>query len=90
MRADERVSQPARSSVVQPFRLVDLSEVQAAEIACKRFDGSRQVPHINLGKLYCARNDLDQALTHLDEALRLDPGNPEVRELASRIRSQLS
>lgn len=59
-------------------------------IACKRFDGSRQVPHINLGKLYCARRDYEQALLHLDEALRLDPGNPEVQELAMRIRSQLS
>ena len=59
-------------------------------IACKRFDGSRQVPHINLGKLYCARQDYEQALTHLDEALLLDPANPEIHELAVRIRSQLS
>ena len=58
-------------------------------ITCQRFDGSRQVPHINLGKLYFARRDYEQALQHLDEALRLDPSNPEVRDLALRIRSQL-
>lgn len=58
-------------------------------IACKRLEGSRQVPHINLGKLFFARRDYEQALHHLEEALRLDPANAEIRELASRVRSQL-
>lgn len=58
-------------------------------IACKRFDGSRQIPHINLGKLFLARKDFEQALHHFEEALRIDPCNLEVRELALTIRRQL-
>jgi tetratricopeptide (TPR) repeat protein len=58
-------------------------------IASKRGEEPRQIPHINLGKLYLERRDYDQALHHFEEALRLDPGNAEVRELAHTIRKKL-
>ena len=58
-------------------------------IASKRGEDPRQIPHINLGKLYLERRDYDQALRHFEEALRFDPGNAEVRELASAIRKKL-
>jgi tetratricopeptide (TPR) repeat protein len=58
-------------------------------IASKRGEDPRQIPHINLGKLYLERRDYDQALHHFEEALRLDPSNAEVRELALTVRKKL-
>lgn len=55
----------------------------------KAGDEARQIPHINLGKLYFERRNYDQALRHFEAALSLDPGNTEVAELAHSIRKRL-
>lgn len=49
----------------------------------------RHFPHINLGKVFLAKKDFEKALFHLDEALRLDPYNDDVRDLTHMIRKKL-
>lgn len=49
----------------------------------------RHFPHINLGKVYLAKKEFEKALHHLDEALRLDPYNDDVRDLTRMIRQRL-
>jgi len=56
-------------------------------IAAKRAEEPRQIPYVNLGKLYLERRDYAQALALLEEALEIDPGNVEARELAQSIRN---
>jgi cytochrome c-type biogenesis protein CcmH/NrfG len=43
-------------------------------------------PHVVLGALAIARNDLETARVHFEEALRLDPTNPDAIRVLDRLR----
>lgn len=58
-------------------------------IATKQIGDPGPIPWINLGKLYLERKDYGEALTHFEEALKLDPENAEARDLARTIRSRI-
>jgi tetratricopeptide (TPR) repeat protein len=57
-------------------------------IVSKRYK-PRHYPHINLGKLFLARKEYEQALHHFEEALLHEPGDSEIRELVRAIRHAL-
>jgi Tfp pilus assembly protein PilF len=54
-------------------------------IAAKRYQ-PRQFPHINLGRIYLAKNMPLRALSEFKRALRFAPGDREIQDIILAIR----
>lgn len=51
---------------------------------------SRQLSHINLGKIYMSKKTFRKALYHLREALEIDPGNRDLEEMVLDLEDKLN
>jgi Tfp pilus assembly protein PilF len=104
-RLDDAIEECKRAIEVDPTLGNPYNDIGAYLIAKGDFDGAidwlerakaapryepRHFPYMNLGRVYAAKGMVVQAIRELEEALRIQPGEPACVAMLARLRAVLN
>jgi Tfp pilus assembly protein PilF len=104
-RLDEAIEECKRAIEVDPTFGNPYNDIGAYLIAKGEYDSAvewlekakhapryepRHFPYMNLARVYAAKGMLTQALRELEDALRIQPGDPVCVEVVARLRATLN